>query len=192
MLNEIEETIVAVLADAETGLPSDAGQPWHVPAEHVGRLPPDLQGNPTDSLPAVAFAVSEFDMGVDRYGQLGRGTGEMEEDDGLTEIRTLGFDLLYHLDVWAADLDEVNAIAQRAVEVLLRARDEMAVEGDDYRLLAIRPLVGQALPIEQAGPTTVFRRQLDYRIESELLIKEPATPIREVVIEEVAWQVEED
>lgn len=193
MFNEIEETIVAILADAETGLPSDAGQPWHVPADHVGRLPPDLQGDPSGDLPAVAFAVSEFDVGADGYAPFGHGIGEVEEDDeGLTEIRTLRFDLLYRLDVWAADPDGVNAIAQRAVEILLRTRDELAVEDDDYRLLAIRPLAGRALPpSEQTGSTTVFRRQLDYRIESELLIKERPTPIREVVIREVAWQIDE-
>jgi hypothetical protein len=189
VLNEIEEAIVAVLADADSGLPSGAGQPWHVAAARIGRLPPDLQGSLSGKLPAVAFAVVQFTVGEDGYA----GVGEVEADgEGLAEIQTLRFDLLYHLDVWATDLDQAQAIVQKAVEVLLQAREGLAVEGDDYRLLALRPLAGRALPAEEAGSSTVFRRQLDVQIESELLIKTHPTAIREVIVEKVEWEIHEE
>jgi hypothetical protein len=189
VLNEIEEAIVALLADADSGLPSGAGQPWHVAATRIGRQPPDLQGNLSDKLPAVALAVAQFTMGADGYA----GIGEVQQDgEGLAETQTLRFDLLYHLGVWATDLDRANAIAQKAVEVLLQAREGLAVEGDDYRLLAMRPLAGRALPDEEASSSTVFRRQLDCQVESELLIKTHPTAIREVIVEKVEWEIDEE
>lgn len=187
MFNEIEQAIVAVLADAAKGLPHDSGQPWYVPVAHIGRRPPDLKGNLANVLPAVCFALSEFTMAEDGFG-IGELAGEAESR---TELRKLRFDLLYHLDVWATGLDQANAIAQKAVECLLWARDGLVgTRGDDYRLLEIRPVAGRDVPLQLQG-ATAFRRQLDYRIESELLMTITHVPIREVIIEKVEWKIGE-
>jgi hypothetical protein len=187
VFNEIEEAIVAALRHERRGLPSDDEELWYVPATNIGRLPPDLQGNLNALLPAVSFAVSEFDVVEEEFA----GIGELEEvEQGLREIRGLKFDTLYHLDVWATELDRVNAITQKAIKILLRERARIRVQRGDYRLLRIRPRAGRNVPVELER-AAVFRRQLDYRIESELLIRTLHTPTAEVVIEEVEWQVDE-
>jgi len=188
VFNEIEEAIVAALADGEKGLPSDGEQGWYVPTANIGRQPPNLQAYLEAVLPAVCFAVSEFSVAEEGFA----GIGELEEaEEGLTEICKLKFDLLYRLDAWATELDNANAIAQKAVEILMLARDGLMIEGDDYRLLKMRPVAGRDVPVELEG-ATVFRRQLDYRIESELLIEILQPAIKEVVIEKVEWEVSEE
>jgi hypothetical protein len=188
VFNEIEETVVAALRHEQSGLPSDDEASWYVPAAHIGRMPPDLRGNLSAALPAVSFAVSEFDVIEEEFA----GIGECEKvEQGLKEIHGVKFDILYHLEVWATEPDRVNAISQQAIEILLRERDRIEVQGDDYRLLRMRPRAGRDVPIELEH-ATVFRRQLDYRVESELLIETLYTPIEGVVIEEIGWQVDEE
>jgi hypothetical protein len=188
VFNEIEEAIVAALRHERRGLPSDDEELWYVPAANIGRPPPDLQGDLSTVLPAVSFAVSEFDVVEEEFA----GIGELEEvEQGLREICGLKFDVLYHLDAWATELDRANAITQQAIKILLRERARIRVQRGDYRLLRIRPRAGRNVPVEVGG-NTVFRRQLDYRIESELLIRTLHTPIEGVVIEEIELQVNEE
>jgi hypothetical protein len=189
MFNEIEEAIVAALQHERRGLPGDDQEPWYVPAAKIGRQLPTLQGNVSNLLPAVGFAMAEFDVLEDDFSGLGE---PRDIEDGVREIRPLRFNLCCHLDVWAEAVDDVNAILQRAIEILVKERDWLKEEEGDYRLLRVRPVTGRTVPTEQVGSKSVFKRQVDYDIDCELLIKTRHTPIEQVIIEEVEWDISEE
>ena len=182
MFNEVEETIIAILKDGESGLVGGNRQDWHVPASNITRQPPNLRSR--NGLPAVSFRISEFSVDEANYA----GIGELQESgDMLIESTTLKFDLSCCLDIWTLKQDRGNAIARKVIEILLTMRDRIGIERSDYRILSIRPVAGREMPVSQEG-RPVFKRRLDYRIESELIIQIERRPIQDVIIERVRWR----
>ncbi len=182
MLNVIEEAVIARLKSRSSGLPSDSDKPWYVPRGHIRRQPPDMSGRLSRVLPAVCFANVDFTVEESPFEGIGeiRSAGQAD----LVELRRLKFNLLYHLDIWAEEMDGANEIAQKAVAILLSAREQLLGMRENYQISEMKLVAGRGVPEEREG---VFRRQLDYFIESELITEIPQPAIREVTVKEVGW-----
>lgn len=97
-----------------------------------------------------------------------------------TEIKGLTFSLRYHLNVWAKDEAQRDAVTMNVIEVLLREEDALNRQG-----IFIKPVRGFNIPPNENVPEEIYGNTTEYQIEADLQIEVPRPRIEKVEVQQV-------
>ena len=97
-----------------------------------------------------------------------------------TEIKGLKFNLRYHLNVWAEDESQRDAVTMKVIEILLREEDALNRQG-----IFVKPVKGFNIAPSENVPEEIYGKTTEYLIETDLQIEVPRPRIEKVEVQQV-------
>jgi len=94
------------------------------------------------------------------------------------EIMGLNFDLKYHLNIWARDEAQRDAITIDVIKTLLKEGGALGRQG-----IFIRPIKGFSVSSTEEVPKGVYGKTLEYLIETELQVEIPVPRIEKIEVQ---------
>jgi hypothetical protein len=92
------------------------------------------------------------------------------------EVKTLKFNLRYHLNVWAEDGAQRDEIAVEVIETLLRNEELLSQQG-----IGISPVKGFNIPPDD-GKGNMYGKTLEYLVETDLQVPTAVPRIEKIEI----------
>lgn len=96
-----------------------------------------------------------------------------------TEIKGITFNLRYHLNVWAKDEAQRDAVTMSVIEILLREEDALNRQG-----IFIKPVKGFNIAPNENIPEAIYGKTTEYLIEADLQIEIPHPRIEKVEVQQ--------
>lgn len=93
------------------------------------------------------------------------------------EIKGLRFNLRYHLNIWAGDEAQRDAITVEVMETLLREEDTLNWQG-----ISIKPVKGFNIPPNEDLPGETYGKTIEYSTEAELRVVVPYPRMEKIEI----------
>jgi hypothetical protein len=94
------------------------------------------------------------------------------------ETKGLKFNLKYHLEIWARDEGQRDAITIEVIKTLLKEGSPLVRQG-----ITIRPIKGFNVPPDEEVPKGVYGKTLEYLIETELQVEIPLPRIERIEVQ---------
>lgn len=96
------------------------------------------------------------------------------------EIKGLRLNLRYHLNVWAGDEAQRDAITLEVIETLLREEDTLNRQG-----ISIKPSKGFNTPPNKDLPREIHGKTIEYLIEADLQVEIPLPRMEKIELKRV-------